>query len=151
MNLATSIYVLGAFLAGVLIPIQTGYNAQLAKAVHGPMVSAIAVFAVGLVVLALSAVLMRVPVPSGKEAASAPLASWFAGGVLAAVYVILLIVLAPKLGAATTVAFVVVGQIACSMVIDHFGLLGFAQRTAGAPRVFGLVLMSAGVTLVRLF
>jgi bacterial/archaeal transporter family-2 protein len=59
--------------------------------------------------------------------------------------------LAPRLGAATTVAFVVVGQIACSMMIDHFGLLGFAQHAAGVSRVLGLVLMATGVALVRLF
>jgi bacterial/archaeal transporter family-2 protein len=141
----------GALLAGVLIPIQTGYNMQLARAAHSPLISAIAVFAVGLVFLTAATLAMRVPPPSAKDAATAPIAAWFAGGVLAAVYVILLIVLAPRLGAATTVAFVVVGQIACSVAIDHFALLGFAEQAATPQRLGGLLLMIAGVALVRLF
>jgi bacterial/archaeal transporter family-2 protein len=151
MQWITVVSIAGALLAGVLIPVQTGYNMQLARAVHGPMISALAVFAIGFVFLAAIALVMRVSTPSVKEAATAPLVSWFAGGVLAAVYVILLIVLAPRLWAATTIAFVVVGQIACSIAIDHFGLLGFAERAATPPGLAGFALMVAGVTLVRLF
>src|SRR5450631_4346599 len=145
------ISIAGALFAGVLIPIQTGYNMQVARAAHSPMISALAVFGVGLVFLAAVTLAMRVAPPSAKDAAAAPLVAWFAGGVMSAIYVILLIVLAPRLGAATTVAFVVVGQIACSIVIDHFALLGFPEHAASPQRLAGFALMVAGVALVRLF
>ena len=151
MNSNTVLFMFGAILAGVLIPIQTGYNTQLARALHGPMLSAVAVYVVGLAAVIGMTVALRVPLPSSDQIAEAPLISWFAGGALSAVYILLLITLAPQLGAATTVAFVVAGQILCSVVIDHFGLLGFAMREASLLRLLGLTLMAAGVSLVRLF
>jgi len=151
MNLTTLLYLGGALFAGVLIPIQTAYNAQLARALHSPLLSAFVVFVVGLAALAVTVFAMRVPLPSGGDARSASVASWLAGGVLASLYVILLIALLPKLGAATTVAFVVIGQIVCSIIIDHHGWLGLPEHAASAQRLLGLVLMSAGVLLVRLY
>jgi transporter family-2 protein len=151
MNLTTLLYIAGALFAGVLIPIQTGYNTQLAKAMHGPMVSVLAVYVVGLIFMLAVAVATQTPIPSMAQALDAPRLAWFAGGILSALYVVLLVVLAPKLGAATTVAFVVVGQIVCSAVIDHFGLLGFPEHAASPQRLLGIALMAAGVALVRLF
>jgi transporter family-2 protein len=43
------------------------------------------------------------------------------------------------------------GQIVCSVVIDHFGLLGFATREASPGRLLGVAFIAAGVALVRFF
>ena len=145
------LYALGAFFAGVLIPIQTGFNAQLARAMHGPMISVLAVYVVGLIAVALVTLALRTPMPSADQIAAAPMLSWVAGGLLSAVYVFALITLAPRLGAAPTVAFVVIGQIVCSTVVDHFGLLGFPVHETSPARIAGLALMAGGVALVRLF
>ncbi len=64
MNAASLYYATGAFLAGALIPIQTGYNAQLSRAMHGPMISALAVYIVGLIAIFAAAIALRVPVPT---------------------------------------------------------------------------------------
>ncbi len=149
MNFANFYYALGAFLAGALIPIQTGYNTQLSRAMHGPIISALAVYAIGLLAILGATLAFRTPFPSQEQIAAAPPASWFAGGILSALYIFALITIAPRLGAASTVAFVVLGQIACSVVIDHFGLLGFATREASPLRLLGLAVMAAGVALMR--
>jgi len=151
MSLTTLSYILGAVLAGVLIPIQTGTNTQLARAMHGPMVSVLAVYVIGLIFIGAAALVLRTPIPTAAQVASAPAASWFVGGILSAVYVVLLILLSPRLGSATTVAFVVAGQIICSTVIDHFGLFGFPVHEANLQRLAGIGLIGAGVALVRLF
>ncbi len=151
MNLTTFIYIVGALFAGVLIPIQTGYNTQLAKAMHGPMISVLAVYVIGLTFMLFVALLTRTPIPTAAQVVEAPRLAWFAGGILSALYVVLLVLLAPRLGAATTVAFVVAGQIVCSIVIDHYGLLGFPEHLASPQRLAGLALIAAGVALVRIF
>lgn len=149
MNEWTIVAMVGATLAGALIPIQTGFNTQLARALGSPVLSSIAIFAVGLVALLLLALVSRTPVPSWTAAAAAPGLSWVAGGLLAMLYLLALIVFAPKLGAATVVAFVVLGQILCSTVIDHFGLLGFPVHPVSGLRIAGLVLLAGGVALVK--
>jgi len=146
----TAVYVAGAIFAGVLIPWQTGYNMQLARALNSPFLSAIVIYVVGLTLLLALTVFMRVPLPTMASAATAPGFSWIAGGLLSMVYVLLLITLAPKLGAAPVVAFVVLGQIVCSLAIDHFGLLGFPVHPVSMMRLGGVALLLAGAALVKM-
>src|SRR5512141_1912127 len=54
----------------------------------------------------------------------------------------------PRLGAATALALIIVGQLAVGIVVDHFGLFGSAVRQLDAFRAAGLVLLIAGGYLV---
>ncbi|MET3926368.1 uncharacterized membrane protein YdcZ (DUF606 family) [Devosia sp. 2618] len=56
----------------------------------------------------------------------------------------------PRLGAATAMALIVVGQMLASIAIDHFGVLGTTQHSAGPVRIVGALLLLAGVVMVRL-
>ena len=150
MNFATLWPAALALLAGAFIPVQTGFNTQLARALQSPVVSSCVMFGVSTLALAAVAGLSGAKAPTFSMASSAPWPSWFAGGVLAAIYVVILAVVAPKLGAGTAVAFVVLGQIIMSAVIDHFGLLDFATHPLNAPRLVGIALMVAGVALVKM-
>ena len=71
------------------------------------------------------------------------------GGTLGAVYVTSALVLAPRLGVATLVGLIVLGQVLASLVIDHYGLLGVAVRPASLPRLLGAGLLLAGVAAVH--
>ena len=77
-------------------------------------------------------------------------APWWAlvGGLLGAVYVTVALVAVRTLGASGLTAVVIAGQLAISVVIDRFGLLGVARQQIGAARILGLVLLVAGVALV---
>ena len=61
-------------------------------------------------------------------------APWWAlvGGLLGAVYVIVALVAVRTLGASGLTAVVIGGQLAISVVIDRFGLLGVARQSIGA-------------------
>jgi bacterial/archaeal transporter family-2 protein len=61
------------------------------------------------------------------------------------------VLLARHMGAATLVALVVAGQLVCSVVMDHFGVLGFETRSATAWRLTGCGLMLAGFFLIWRF
>jgi bacterial/archaeal transporter family-2 protein len=43
----------------------------------------------------------------------------------------------------------VAGQLGASLVIDHFGLVGYAVRPIGISRLAGALLVAAGVYLVQ--
>lgn len=140
--------VLLAVLIGLVLPVQAGANSQLRLTVGHPLSAAFVSFAVGTLALALFMALARVPVPSARMVALAPAWHW-TGGLLGAAYITAAVVLAPRLGAATLIASVVMGQMLASLVLDHFGWVGFAQQPVTAARLVGAVLVVAGVALIR--
>jgi bacterial/archaeal transporter family-2 protein len=141
-------YLLFAFAAGAVLPVQFGVNAQLAEWVNSPVRAAFVSFLVGTLVLLVAAALVFRPIPSWSRLGDAPWWVW-AGGALGAFYVVGSIVSAPKLGAATLVAVIVAGQALAALVIDHYGWVGFEAQPISAGRLLGMALLVAGVVLVR--
>ena len=143
-------YLLFAFVAGAMIPFQAGVNAQLAQWLGSPIRAAFVSFLVGTVALLALAALVFKPLPSAGRLDEAPWWVWI-GGLLGAFYVAGSIVTAPRLGAATLIALVVAGQSLASLVVDHFGWVGFEEHHVSLGRIAGLALLFAGVVLVRVF
>jgi transporter family-2 protein len=65
------------------------------------------------------------------------------------VYVLAAVVLAPKLGAGTLVAAVVAGQMVTSLLLDHYGLIGFPVHSLSLARLLGAAFVIAGVILIQ--
>lgn len=143
-------YVLFALAAGAALPIQVGVNSELARWVDSPVRASLVSFAVGTLVLAALTVAAFRDWPSPGRIADAPWWAW-AGGVLGAFYVVASVVTGPRLGAAAFVAVVLAGQSVAALLLDHFGWAGFEQREISAGRVAGILLVAAGVALVRAF
>ena len=143
-------YVLFAFAAGAALPVQFGINAQLASWLDSPVRAAFVSFLTGAIILAVAAALLFKPLPSGSRLGHAPWWVWV-GGAFGAFYVVASIVAAPRLGAATVVAVIVAGQSITSLVVDHYGWVGFEPRHVSAGRLVGMALVGAGVALVRFF
>ena len=49
------------------------------------------------------------------------------------------------------VAVVLIGQMLAAIVIDHYGLLGLEQQSITPLRMLGVLLLIAGVILIRAF
>ncbi|HXW58223.1 MAG TPA: DMT family transporter [Solirubrobacteraceae bacterium] len=132
--------------AGCLVGAQPAVNARLGKAI-GTVQAASVSFLVGTVVLVAIAAFVNGGLGAIANAGSAP---WWAfiGGLLGAAYVTVALVAVRTLGAAGLTAAVITGQLAISVVIDRFGLLGVAKQHISAPRIIGLALLVAGVALV---
>ena len=54
----------------------------------------------------------------------------------------------PRIGAAGAITLVIVGQLVTGMILDHFGLLGLAQRAVELGRLGGFLLVILGGYLV---
>jgi transporter family-2 protein len=143
-------YVLFAFAAGAALPVQFGINAQLSSWLDSPVRAAFVSFLTGAIILAVAAALLFKPLPSGSRLGHAPWWVWI-GGAFGAFYVVGSIVAAPRLGAATVVAVIVAGQSLASVVVDHYGWVGFEPRHVSAGRLVGMALVGSGVALVRFF
>jgi len=107
-------------------------------------------FLVGLLFLLIAAAFVSRPLPSWGRLGDAPWWVWL-GGALGAFYVVGSIVAAPKLGAATLIGLVVAGQSLASLVVDHFGWVGFETKHVTPGRLAGMALVGVGVALVRIF
>ena len=71
------------------------------------------------------------------------------GGLCGANYIVIAILLAPRLGAATLIAVTVAGQMLVSILLDHFGLIGYPVHPMNVWRIVGAGLLLAGVGLIQ--
>ena len=134
--------------AGVSIVIQQALNASLRTDLNSTAWSGFVSYAVGLACMVLLVLALREPLPSLAMMARIPWWGW-TGGLFGAIFIGLGIVLVPQLGAATFIALLVTGQMLASVAFDHFGWLGLAQRPIDLSRVIGVILLIAGVVLIR--
>ena len=141
-------YLALGFAAGAMLPIQFGINAELARWVESPLRAALVSFAAGTAVLLAAAIPLLRGFPDAGRLGAAPWWVWVGGG-LGAFYVLGSIVAAPRLGAATLVAVILAGQAAASLLVDHFGWVGFEEHPVTPARLLGVLLLGAGVVLVR--
>ena len=137
-----------AVLAGASVVLQQVLNANLRGAVNSAAWSGFVSYLVGLICMAVFALAVRDPIPSASVAARIPWWAW-TGGLFGAIFIGLAIFLVPQLGAATFIALLISGQMFASVIFDHFGLFGLAQRTADLPRLLGVASLVVGVVLIR--
>jgi len=132
--------------AGGLVGMQAPVNSRLGKHA-GSFEAATFSFLVGTVALVLILLVARGGIGDLGQIGRVP---WWGlvGGLLGAVYVTVALVAVRTLGATGLTAAVIGGQLAISLVIDRFGLLGVAKHGIDVGRVLGIVLLVAGVALV---
>lgn len=135
-----------AALGGAAIALQALVNARLQQAAGNPILAASISFAVG-----LAGLLAVLPLSRGGSVSALGFAPWWAwiGGLLGAFYIVMSILLLPRIGAAALISAVVLGQMVFSIVADHYGLLGTQVREASPLRLLGALLLVAGVLLIR--
>lgn len=143
-----------ALLAGAALALQSIVNSQ-ARARLGthPLQATLVNFGTGTIVLtvtcAAAALLWPRALgwPSWNTIAQAPLWVW-TGGLLGILFVTSSVVLTQPLGAALFFVLVIAGQLAGSLVLDEFGLLGARVIPASPGRIAGVFLVFAGAMLV---
>lgn len=135
-------------LAGISVAIQQVLNANLRGEIGSPWWAGFVSYLVGTMVMLALALATKGPGLAEMWSARTTPISW-AGGIFGAVFVGTAILMVPRLGAATVLALVVVGQMAAGMAIDHFGLFGTPQHLASPVRLGGVLLLIAGVVMIR--
>ena len=141
------IYLLLALITGALIPVQAATNAAFSKSIGNPFITCLMVFIVGLIGMILFTIFSKTSLPSPAQLTAAPIYGYL-GGIIVAIYVVMITILVPRIGVATAIAFIVTGQILCAVAIDHFGLFNVQVRPVDMTRVAGVLLMIGGIYLV---
>ncbi len=144
----TLLLILLGLLAGAGIPVQASINSALRQHLGRPELATLVNFGAGFLAMAAVLVVQRASLPTAAQVAGAPWWSW-TGGALGAFFVFSTVVLAPRLGVATSLAVILAGQSLSSLLLDQAGAFGLATREITAGRVAGVVLLAAGVFLVQ--
>ena len=136
---------LTAFTGG-LVALQAPINSLLGRSI-GTWQAAFLSFAIGTMALACIAALATGGLGQVANVRGAP---WYylTGGLLGAAYVTSILVAVRTLGAGGVVAATVAGQLAVSVVVDHFGLIGVTKQPVTVTKVLGVVLLGLGTYLV---
>ncbi len=143
------IWIALALLSGAFLPIQAGLNSRLGKALASPVYASMFSFIVGAVGLITFIILTRQTV-SWAGIKDAPGYVWM-GGLLGAFYVTVIILAFPKLGPGLTFGLVIAGQMTVSILLEHFNILVAQQNSISFMKIFGVLLVVAGVIIIRQF
>ncbi|SDV02298.1 DMT family transporter [Pseudomonas mucidolens] len=137
-----------AVIAGAVVPFQSAINANLGRGLGHPLWATLASLMVSILVLLPVLLALRLPLPDLGFITKAPLWMW-TGGAFGVCFISLALVLMPKLGASGFIALALAGQILASLLLDHFGLFGLAERQLTAPRMLGALMLLGGVLLIQ--
>lgn len=148
MSLETVLAILVALVVGSGYMVQAGINATIAQYHGHPLLAALTNTTVASLALLIAILVMRVPLPSITVLGAAPWWAW-TGGLLGGFFVLSSLVLAPKLGAAVFVSTTIVGTMAESLAIDHFGFLVYRVQPVTGLRLLGAVLVVSGMVMIQ--
>ncbi|WP_144512937.1 DMT family transporter [Bacillus sp. FJAT-22090] len=139
-------------MAGMLMAIQIAINGQLGKVLQSSTHAALISFFVGAITLIMIVGVMDRSYTNIKEPIkqAAPWWIWL-GGVLGGSYVLINIYLVDQIGNGQTVILTLFGQIAGSLMVEQFGLFNSLKNRIKPIQIFGLIVIIAGVFLIRLF
>lgn len=134
--------------AGISVALQQVLNANLRSKLGSPWWAAFVSYFVGMVFMLPVALTSSAPRFADSSGRPSSWVSW-TGGLFGALFIATAIFMVPRLGVATVLALIVVGQMLASLTFDHFGLLGIPQHSANPTRLLGTVLLIVGVVLIR--
>jgi transporter family-2 protein len=147
MNLLS--YVI-ATLAGSASPIQAGASSQLNKDLASPLWAAVCVYASGLAGILLLQLILREAWPAQKLIAGVHWWAW-TGGILSIALTMTGLTLAHKMGSGLYTGLTLTTSLLTSVLLDHFGLMGFEPRPATSMRGLGAAFMITGIWLIAKF
>jgi bacterial/archaeal transporter family-2 protein len=136
-----------ALCAGAANPFQSGTNAELNRQSGQPLWTALAVYASGLAGLLVLHAIFRPAFPTPAKIRDIHGWAWL-GGLISIGPTLAGLTLAQKLGSGVFTGLTITAAIITSVLIDHFGLIGFRYHPASPERFIGCSLMVAGVWLV---
>jgi transporter family-2 protein len=145
----TTVFALLAVGAGGCIALQASANGRF-RVVLGDNPLWAAYFSIlGTICTAtLAMIALRPAAPSAATLRETDWWHWI-GGPLGALIVLAGAALTSRLGAALFISLVVGGQLLCSLVLDHYALVGLKQQPLTPGRLLGAALVVAGVLCIK--
>ncbi len=144
----TNIFALLALGAGSCIALQASANGKFRQNIGSPEFAAYFSICGTILTASIAMLLLRPQWPGLTLLRETQWWNWI-GGPLGALIVLAGAALTQKLGAAPFIALVVGGQLLCSLLLDHYALMGLQQQSLTWGRVLGACLVVGGVLCVK--
>lgn len=132
--------------AGVGIPILAALNSGLGTRIGSP--TAAGAIGIGVAFAVAAVIAYFAGLPRNVQWVAVP-PQYYVGGVFMAFYLMSITWVAPRFGVGNAVFCVLLGQMMCAAIIDHYGLFGSPRSTIGLVRLSGITLMIIGLYLAR--
>ena len=129
-------YFIVALLIGCGTPVQAGINSLLGKTLGHPLLAAATNTTVATLAILIVIILVRVKLPSIKVA-------------MGAFAVFGALNFAPKMGAAAYVSVTILGIVSASLLLDHFGAIGFQKHPITFGKLFGAGMVVFGMAIIQ--
>lgn len=136
--------------AGALQAFGPPMNGALRASLNNPWLASLVSFLPVVALLAVLALCLPRPMPTGDGIAAMP---WWAplGGLVGALAVVAGLVFVSKGGAGAFAGLTIAANLIMSVVVDRYGWFGMEVRSLSLGRVAGAALMVAGVALISRF
>ena len=138
-----------AFLGGVFLAVQGGYNSQLGVMLRNPLMASLVAFFFSATFALLFLLIGQQSPPSLLQVKTIPLHLWFTGALFSVIGISLYYYTMPKLGIANMISLGLFGQLIFSVVAGHFGWFGLPPEPANLKRMLGVVAMITGIVLIN--
>lgn len=137
-------YYLGNIFIGVLVSLFIFFNGLLSASTN-ENISLLIVHILGLASILIVKLIRK------EKIKTLPKELWLYLGGTVSLFVILLENLTmQKIGISVTVLFLIIGQICCSIVVDHFGFFNRDIYKFEIKKAFGLIFIFVGILLLNL-
>jgi len=130
-------------LAGIAVAFQTGVNGALGKQI-GTIEASFTSFAVGTIFIFFAMIIFG----KGNIFLVKNVPVWqLTGGILGAVYVMISVMMVPKIGIGGVLMLLIIAQLSTSAVIDHFGIFTGIPIPINWKKIAALGLMFSALWL----
>ncbi|KAB2331397.1 MULTISPECIES: DMT family transporter [Bacillaceae] len=134
-----------ALLAGAALSFEGGIYAELGKTI-GKLETSFYNFFMGSIIMGLIWLFFG----KGRLTYTLEAPKWsLLGGALGVVYLTSIVVSVPFVGVGITMVAVIIGQLAMSMIIEHFGWLGSKKNRINKEKVFAVISMIIALILIN--
>lgn len=137
-------------LLGMCNATQTAINGHLGESIHSPIQATFISFVIGTLTLLILTLIKDRSLGIYQGLTSGQPWWVWTSGLFGSLFILGNTFLSPKIGTGLTVSIVLFGQIAGSLLIEKFGWLDAQQKPISFVKMIGLVVMLAGVVLIKL-
>ncbi|MEM9673601.1 MAG: DMT family transporter [Bacteroidota bacterium] len=137
-------------LIGMGVVIQSGANTQLSQILQNPFIAGLISFVFGTLCLLIINIVMRsdFSVLTGQNVTQTRWWMWL-GGLMGAFFITSVILIAPKIGPTQLFGLIIASQLTFSVVVDHYGWLGFQPQPVNIKKIIGVLFLMAGTFLIQ--
>ncbi|OOR82342.1 DMT family transporter [Moraxella canis] len=136
-------YVLISLLGGAIIPLQLAMVSSFRQSSNASQIQATFYLYLGGTIASL---LLSFVLSGGVQPPNIKNAQWwqYLTGFLGSFYILFMFIAAPKIGSASTLLWVFLGQMLFATLLAHYGFLGLEVRKIEPIKLFGLALIAIG-------